>query len=142
MVISSMALFTKETAAEAARRSHQPGSARFYVPEPPKPSPQLASAESQTAEGLRAVTTLQQIDKLDVMINEALDKRDTDAFLSLSGAKEKLWKLVKPTAGVNRPSRQSRRNQVEAQPIETAQTPHDPVPEKATIPTRDMSQEM
>jgi hypothetical protein len=60
--------------------------------------------------------------------------------MQIGSAIERLWKLVQPTAGVNRPVRQSKRN-AEAQPIETPQSP-DPAPADTTIPARDMSQEM
>lgn len=67
-----------------------------------------------TDETARRNVTLLQIDRLDAMINKSLDEQDSEAFLKLSGAKEKLWKLVQPTAGVARP----KRNREPVQPVQ------------------------
>jgi uncharacterized protein YpiB (UPF0302 family) len=56
----------------------------------------------------RKKMTLRQIDSLDARINNALDEDDEERFLKLTAAKERLWKLVQPTAGVNKPGRSRR----------------------------------
>jgi hypothetical protein len=100
-----------------------------------KPSEELTDDEA------RRKRTLRQIQCLDKLIDKSLERDDEESFVKLAAAKEKLWKLVQPTAGVNRPGRQSKRN-AEAQPIETPQQSPDPAPADTTIPARDMSQEM
>lgn len=81
-----------------------------------------------TSDDARKALTLSQIDKLDVLINAALDKQDADLFLRLSSAKERLWKLVSPTAGVMRPNKRgsgdSRRPSIA--PVASDQTPQAP----------------
>jgi hypothetical protein len=52
------------------------------------------------------------------LIDDALAKRDEERFLKLSSAKERLWKLVQPTAGSLRPGRQQRQQtRPSAEPI-------------------------
>lgn len=68
----------------------------------------------------RKAETLKQIDRLDSLINSALDDADEDRFIKLSAAKERLWKLVQPTAGVAR-QRRGDRQLPSAQPISTPQ---------------------
>lgn len=58
----------------------------------------------------RKNATLKQIDRLDKMIDAALTRADEDTFLKLAGAKEKLWKLVQPTAGVLKNSKRAIRS--------------------------------
>ncbi len=128
--------FTPDNAAEFARRSW--AARRQRAAEAKLNPPPAAIVLPPSDEDARRKTTLRQIDKLDVMIDAALDESDSDAFLSLSGAKERLWKLVQPTAGVLRPNKQSRRNQAEPMPIQTPQAE----PSIQAAPARDMSQEM
>lgn len=68
-----------------------------------------ALARIPIGDDARRQTTLSQIDSLDELINRALDRKDSDEFLRLSSAKEKLWKLVQPTAGVSKPVRSQQR---------------------------------
>ena len=72
----------------------------------------------------RKATTLRQIDGVDKLINNALDDEDEERFLKLTAAKERLWKLVQPTAGVMRPGRGKERR---AAPI-ASPTPQAPGP--------------
>ena len=76
-----------------------------------------------TDDQARKETTLIQIDKLDQLINRALERKDDDLFLRLATAKEKLWKLVQPTAGVMKPSRISKRTiEPTAKPEDASET--------------------
>jgi len=102
--------FTPENAAEFGRRGGLARKASFqrerelveqarkWLAESPKPNTDEA----------RKNVTLNQIDALDARINNALDDDDEERFLKLTAAKEKLWKLVQPTAGVNKPGRSRR----------------------------------
>jgi hypothetical protein len=74
-----------------------------------------------TDDETRKQTTLKQIDALDKRINDALDDDDEERFLKLTAAKERLWKLVQPTAGVNKPRQASSR-------------PHPPTPSQIETP--------
>lgn len=68
----------------------------------------------------RKATTLKQIDALDKLIDNALEDEDEERFLKLTAAKERLWKLVQPTAGVLKSSR-SRSHQAPLEPVPTPQ---------------------
>ena len=72
----------------------------------------------------RKATTLRQIDGVDKLINNALDDADEERFLKLTAAKERLWKLVQPTAGVMRPGR----NQARKAAPSASETPQQPSP--------------
>ena len=58
-----------------------------------------ALARIPTGDDARRQKTLSQIDSLDELINRALDRKDSDEFIRLSSAKEKLWKLVQTVPG-------------------------------------------
>jgi hypothetical protein len=59
-----------------------------------------------------------QLAALDALIDDSLAKGDEERFLKLSAAKERLWKLVQPTAGSLRPGRQQRQQtRPSAEPI-------------------------
>lgn len=73
----------------------------------------------------RKQTTLKQIDALDKRINEALEEDDEERFLKLSSVKEKLWKLVQPTAGVLK-QRSQRPHPAPVEPISPVNTPQEP----------------
>lgn len=60
-----------------------------------------------TPDDMRANRTRHQLDTLDAMIDKALERRDYDALPTLTAAKERLWKLVQPTAGQLKPSRRA-----------------------------------
>lgn len=133
--------FTVENAAEMGRRSVAArAQARERELQELEEARELArSSPNPNSDEARRLRVQKQIDLLlsDMELAKSVEKR-----LQLGSAIERLWKLVQPTAGVNRPGRQSRRSQVDSSPIETPQISHDPVPSNTTIPTRDMSQEM
>ncbi len=114
--------FTRENAADMARRATVSREARRAREKA------AATATRQLAsDDARKTTTLRQIDKLDELINSSLDRRDAKRFLQLSAAKERLWKLVQPTAGALRPGRGSRRSDPPPMPMpQAATTPANP----------------
>jgi hypothetical protein len=65
-----------------------------------------ALASRPEPEDTRKERTLKQLDKLDVLIDRSLNLGNSTQFLKLSAAKERLWKLVQPTAGVLKPARE------------------------------------
>lgn len=65
--------------------------------------------------------TLSQINALDKWIDESLAECDEERFLKLTAAKERLWKLVQPTAGVNKPGRSRRPEPPTPTPQETTE---------------------
>jgi hypothetical protein len=75
--------------------------------------------ERSIPDDARKEMTLRQIDRLDKLIGSALDADDANLFLKLAAAKEKLWKLVQPTAGVSHPGRSKRAEAPVAMPINT-----------------------
>jgi hypothetical protein len=78
-----------------------------------------ALARIPETEDARRTRTLKQLDMLDALIDRALNLGNSDKFLKLSAAKEKIWKLVQPTAGVLRPKkREDRVCRPTVQPIE------------------------
>ena len=85
---------------------------------------ELALKSAVITDDARKETTLKQIDGVDKLINNALDDEDEERFLKLTAAKERLWKLVQPTAGVMRPGRGKERR---AAPI-ASPTPQAPGP--------------
>lgn len=77
---------------------------------------EIAGLKRQLAEALaripinddaRRQETLNQIDATDKMINAALDEGDREAFLELTDAKQKLWKLALATPGAAKASRRA-----------------------------------
>ncbi len=66
--------------------------------------------------------TKMQLAQLDDLIDAALARKDQRSFLALAGAKERLWKLVQPTAGVMKPASRRAANRPAAEPI-SDQTP-------------------
>lgn len=95
--------FTLENAADMARRATASRLARIAREKSEKEAADLASRARP--DDARKETTLKQIDKLDKMIDAALERGKQDDFIALAAAKERLWKLVQPTAGVAKPSR-------------------------------------
>jgi hypothetical protein len=65
-----------------------------------------ALASRPEPEDTRKERTLKQLDKLDVLIDRSLNLGNSTQFLKLSAAKERLWKLVQPTAGVLKPGKE------------------------------------
>ena len=104
--------FTRENAAAMARRaveSRLAREAREKDEERQRDIEARALAISRESkpdpDDARKNKTLVQIDKLDKMIDKALAIDDREAFLELADAKQKLWKLVQPTAGIAKHSR-------------------------------------
>jgi hypothetical protein len=108
-------LFTKETAAEMARRSHAPGSARFLqpveTPQPPQPTPPPAIVPATLAEiptqdfiGLRLSRVRAQLDRLDALLAATTD---TKAIKELADATKRLQDQERELSG--RPLPGSRR---------------------------------
>ena len=95
--------FTRENAGEMARRANAAKAARKA-----EIAAKLASIDANATEEVRITRTKEQLAKLDDMIDRALDDDDAELFLRLVTAKERLWGLVSPKAGVMRP-KQSRR---------------------------------
>jgi hypothetical protein len=56
----------------------------------------------------RRARTLKQVDRIDDEIDRCLDRRQFDRLPELTSAKDKLWKLVEPSAGTMKPSRPRR----------------------------------
>jgi hypothetical protein len=102
--------FTPETARLAALKSHE---SRRQNLEREK---MLLATQAPDNDEARKNRTLKQIDKLDKLIDDALVKADEERFLKLTAAKERLWKLVQPTAGVQKPSR-SRQQPAQVEPL-------------------------
>jgi hypothetical protein len=93
-----MPLFTVENAAELGRKG---AIRRKELIEQRKAEAKQAEFERATPEPEAAIErTKRQLSKVDDMIDAALEEDDADLFLRLSAAKERLWKLVSPTAGV------------------------------------------
>ena len=92
--------FTRENAAEMARRSHSPNSARHLQPE----TVALAVATAaKTADEQRRDTLAKQIDLLDRLIAKA---NGGERVLRLINAKAKLWELLYPKPGSLKPGKQ------------------------------------
>lgn len=93
--------FTRENAREMALRSWAIRRQRKADAEAVRLARELLpNAKDDEA---RRVRTLKQIDLLDDMIDAALAKKDAERFLALAATKDKLWKLVQPTAGTLKP---------------------------------------
>ena len=95
--------FTRENAAEMARRATRSRLAR--IAREREAAAAASRAAAPTTDDTRKQATLRQLDKLDVLIDAALDAGKESQFLRLTAAKERLWRLVQPTAGVAKPSR-------------------------------------
>jgi hypothetical protein len=93
--------FTSETARAAVLKFHAQRKADLVLAKSIRLYPIPATDDA------RKNLTLAQIDKLDLLINNALDNGDEARFLRLTAAKERLWKLVSPTAGVLKPKRRN-----------------------------------
>jgi hypothetical protein len=105
--------FTPETARAAAIKSAESRRLNRL-----REIERLANERSKPDDA-RKEMTLRQIDRLDKLIGSALDADDANLFLKLAAAKEKLWKLVQPTAGVSHPGRSKRAEAPVAMPINT-----------------------
>lgn len=112
--------FTRENAAEMARRATVSRLARIAREKSEKEAAEIASRARP--DDARKETTLKQIDALDKRINDALKEGDDDLFVKLASAKDKLWKLVQPTAGALKPQKQSRNTSPAPQVVEQPAT--------------------
>ena len=93
--------FTRENAAEMARRATHSRLARIAREKAEREA--AARAAAPKTDDARRNETLKQLDALDGLIDAALDAGEVAKFLRLAAAKERLWKLVQPTAGALRP---------------------------------------
>jgi len=98
--------FTKENAAEMARRSVKAREERRAQRKAMAAAIRLES--SPDCDQARNRRVFAQIRQCDEMIDEC---RDPDTFVKLTAAKERLWRLVFPTAGVLKPANAPRRRQ-------------------------------
>lgn len=103
--------FTRENAGEMARRATKSRLARIAREKAAQELAEIAAREAAPkSDDARTQETLRQIDRLDKLINHALDIGNEERFLALASCKERLWKLVQPTAGSLKPrSKDSRR---------------------------------
>lgn len=97
--------FTRENAGEMARRATASRLARIAREKAEAQAAKDALAQIPAGEDARRNRTLKQLDLLDAMIDKTLNLGHQDKFLKLSAAKERLWKLVQPTAGSLKPGR-------------------------------------
>jgi hypothetical protein len=109
--IGIMPRFTRENAAEMAKLSHSPNSARNLQPET---TASIIATAGISADERRKQTLAQQIDLLDKMIAKT---NGGGKVLQYIAAKAKLWELLYPKPGSLRP-KQSRSERVPVQPIQ------------------------
>ena len=86
----------------------------------------IAENARVTDDDSRKKRTLAQLDKLDGLIDAALAAKNEARFLRLSAAKERLWKLVQPTAGSLRPSSRQHERRAPLMPVDPPQAPVPP----------------
>ena len=99
-----MPLITRENAAEMQRRAQVAIAARK---ERARLDREKLAAMPATADAdARNKRVYAQIDRVDQFLEEC---QDAETYVKLTAAKERLWKLVVPTAGVMRPNQQSKR---------------------------------
>lgn len=103
--------FTPENAREMQKRSLASRLARIEREKAARAAAVPRTDEARTAE------TLRQLAQLDQEINQALELRQFKLLPTLTAAKERLWKLVRPTAGQLRPGRRTRATMPEIVPI-------------------------
>lgn len=92
-----MPLFTAENARANALKSAQvrrERRERLKNPPPPLPVPQMPDEQARNAR------VMKQLDKVDEFLEQC---KDGETFVKLTAAKERLWNLVFPKAGVMRP---------------------------------------
>lgn len=97
--------FTRENAAEMARRATRSRLAR--IAREREAAAAATRAAAPITDDARRKETCRQLDRVDDLIDEALEKEDLKTLPPLVGAKVLLWKLVFPTAGVLKPSRRT-----------------------------------
>ena len=93
-----MPLFTAENARANALKSAQVRRDRRErlnnPPPPPLPDPQMPDEQVRNARVMR------QLDKVDEFLEQC---KNSDKFVRLTAAKERLWNLIFPKAGIMRP---------------------------------------
>jgi hypothetical protein len=94
--------FTRENAAEMARRATAARMQRLEREQREREEAQRALASMPVSDDARRECTLKQLDAVDRLMSAALDDDDSEQFLKLVAAKERLWKLVHPTGGVTK----------------------------------------
>ena len=99
-----MPLITRENAAEMQRRAQVAIAARKERARLDREK--LANLPASADELARSKRVFAQIDRCDQFLEECLD---AETYVKLTAAKERLWKLVVPTAGVMRPQPQPKR---------------------------------
>ena len=105
-----MPLITRENAAEMARLSHSPNSARHNERKPlMKPAPANDSAET-----VRRLRLAEQIDLIDQDIQNT---RNPELRIKLISAKARLWELLYPKPGSLRPGKVRTETRARVEPI-------------------------
>jgi hypothetical protein len=110
--------FPRENAAEMARRANASKALRKA-----ETARKLAELDANATEDARITRTKKQLAKLDDLIDAALDAGKSDLFLRLASAKNNLWNLVSPRAGVLRPRPNRRPVTPMAEPMPEPLTP-------------------
>ena len=116
-----MPLFTAENARANALKSAQVRrERRERLKNPPPPPLPVSHMPDEQARNARV---MKQLDKVDEFLEQC---KDSDEFVRLTAAKERLWNLVFPKAGVLHPRRTGRPQAPIAAPTEPT-TPQAPV---------------
>ena len=116
-----MPLFTAENARVNALKSAQVRrDRRERLKNPPPPPLQATQMPDEEA---RSARVMKQLDKVDEFLEQS---KNSDEFVKLTAAKERLWNLVFPKAGVMRPRhRRHDHPYVHAEPLEPVGWPAD-----------------
>ena len=129
-----MPQFTKETAAEMARRSHLPGSARFHSEPEPAPDPQPAVIPAEPDPDYTAVRLMRvrkQLDRLDALAAEETDPKRCKEFAdATSRLQEQERQLAnRPLPGTLKPSQpKAQRTRATPEPTLAQPTAEQPKP--------------
>lgn len=123
-----MALFTVETAAEYARRSHLPTSARFKKEEPAKeeqPVTQEIPQPADSTQTIELVRVRKRLDALDALMDAAETDKEWDNY---SRSYERIfkawcWLAGIPNPGSMRPSKATTTRRPTVSPIEPETPP-------------------
>ena len=99
-----MPLITRENAAEMQRRAQVAIATRKERARLDREK--LAAMPAASDELARNKRVFAQIDRVDLFLEEC---QDAETYVKLTAAKERLWSLVIPKAGVMRPRQQSKR---------------------------------
>jgi hypothetical protein len=107
-----MPLFTAETARANALKSAQVRRERRERRNNPPPPP--LTAPQKPDEQARNARVMKQLDKVDEFLEQC---KRSDEFVRLTAAKERLWNLIFPKAGVMRPRGQKQARSTPAEPM-------------------------